>query len=193
MLIEILKSPKTTIEDFVSVAKLLSLVDRPLKGSVKWEDVGLDDLANLEIEADERMEELRMKESGTNLRTFTFLPSFSEESSEKKELENAIKKLPFRKVMDAGEGHREAFREVLHKVIGRFKSEKNMKTPRFITLWLLMLAFDLDGEGISPNKHALIDEFRSAFEVEDDVFEELQERAKSLHEEFSKTMVIITE
>jgi len=191
MLIELLKSPKATIEDFASVAKLLSLVDRPLKGSVKWEDVGLDDLANLEIEVDERMKEFG--EDSPDIRRAFIFSSSSGSSSEKKELEDAIKKLPFRKIMDAGEGHKEAFREVLHKAIGRFKSEKDIKTQRFITLWLLVLAFDLDGEGISPNKHALIDEFRSAFEVEDDVFEELQGCAKSLHKELSKTMVIITE
>jgi len=191
MLLEILKSPKATIEDFASVAKLLSLVDRPPKGSVKWEDVGLDDLANLEIEIDERMKEFG--EDSPDIRRAFIFASFSGMSGEKEELEDTIKKLPFRKIMDAREGHREAFSEVLHKAIGRFKSENNIKTPRFITLWLLMLALDLDGEDISPNKYTLIDEFRSAFEIEDDVFEELQGCAKSLHKELSKSMVIITE
>jgi len=108
-------------------------------------------------------------------------------------LEEEIKKLPFRKITDPEKGHRQAFSTVMHKLIDEFKFERNIQNPRIFSLWLLMLALEMDAGVISPNKFAFIDEFRNHFEIEDDVFEDLQERAVSLRKELEKTMSIIIE
>jgi len=212
MLFDIFKTKTETIKDFILVSALLSLVDRPLKNSVKWEDAGANEVSNLEIDADEIAESINEEIRGglissyfiscadksslygaiawTNMTEERDLGNFL---SVKNELEKEIRCLPFRKIIEPKEGHREAFRKVLSKIIDEFKSEKNIQTSRTMTLWLLMLALDIDKGEITPNKSALIDDFRNAFEIEDDVLEDLQERAASLYKELIKTMIIINE
>jgi len=196
MLLDILKIQKETAKDLVMITGLLALVDRPLENSVDWEDAGIDDISNMSIEPHEKIAEIhddydcvyraivnstRTRDNADNFRDI------------KEKLEEEIKGLPFRKITDPEEGHRQAFSSVMHELIDEFQFERNIQNPRILSLWLLMLAFEMDAGVISPNKFAFIDEFRNHFDIEDDVFEDLQERAVSLRKELEKTMSIIIE
>jgi len=171
MLLEILKGPKEIIDDFISVAELLSLVDRPLKDALKWEDIELKDIPLIELASDEVMENTELK----------------------RELEDAIKDLPLREIIDPDGGRKEAFGKVLRRIVADFRSDESLQTSRTITLLLLMFAFAIGKGEISPARFSLINDFRWGFEVEDDVFGDLYERAALLHKELSLTLTILAE
>jgi len=209
MLFDIFKIQKETAKDFVAITGLLSLVDRPLRNSFDWKDTGTDDISKISIEHHEKIAKIHKDEnciyhsiiggasSGHATHALSGFFMGIRRSADfrdiKKELEEEIKRLPFKKITDPEGGHRQAFSNVMHKLIDAFKFERNIQNPRIFSLWLLMLALEMDAGIISPNKFAFIDEFRSAFDIEDDVFEDLQERAVSLHKELEKTMSIIIE
>jgi len=218
MLFDIFKTPVKTVKDFILISALLSLVDRPLKNSVKWEDAGVDDISDLEIDADELMKNLRgtlvdedyddsidewslygsileniddyRESEGGAFGSSGYMDNFSEV---KFRLEESIKGLPFRKIIEPQSGHREVFQEICCRIVAGLNSSDRIQTTRAMALWLFMLALDIDKGEITPNKSALIDDFRNALGIEDDVLEDLQERAISLHKELAKTMTIINE
>jgi len=210
MLLDIFKIQKETAKDLVVITGLLALVDRPLRNSFDWKDVDADNISKISIEQHEKIAKIHKDDDciyhaiiGNSSVSSALLFSLGRDragirgnadfSGIKEKLEEEIKRLPLRKITDAEEGRRQAFSTVMHKLIDEFKFERNLQNPRIFSLWLLMLALEMDVGVISPNKFAFIDEFRRAFDIEDDVFEDLQERAVSLRNELEKTMSIIIE
>jgi len=182
---------------YEEIFALLILADRPLKNFAKWEDVGLNDISKIEISLDGITEDL------CRLPSLVALPSFINHHGTptlpdnflktKKEVEKAIRKLPIKKIMEEKEGRREAFQTAFQKIIRSFKPDKNLQTSRIMVLWLSVLAHDLDRGKISLSKHAIIDAFRCALDMEDDVFDDLQESAATLHKELARAMTLILE
>jgi len=210
MLLDILKIQKETAKDLVVLTGLLALVDRPLRNSFDWKNVDTDNISKISIEQHEKIAKIHKDDDciyhaiiGNASVSSALLFSLGRDrasirgnadfSGIKEKLEEEIKRLPLRKITDTEEGRRQAFSTVMHKLIDELKFERNLQNPRIFSLWLLMLALEMDAGAISPNKFAFIDEFRRAFDVEDDVFEDLQERAVSLRNELEKTMSIIIE
>jgi len=200
MLLDVLGMPTGSAKDFMLVAGLLALVDRPLKNSIEWEDAGIDDISNMEISENEKIIEAQVDSEDeydylyhSVVKTAVGYRELNDFRCIKKSLEKSIKKLPFRNITDSKDGHKQAFSEVLHKIIDEFQFERSIQNSRIMTLWLLMLALEIDEATISSNKLAFIDTFRNHFDIEDDVFEDLQERATTLFKELEKTKAIIIE
>jgi len=220
MLFRIFDIETSAAKGFIAISHLMSFVDSPLArpiypdlscreykeqkfAVIEWEDVGQEDIEtefrfmcaemcfrdDTYFTSNSRSVGNAILESGHGWFGFD---DFEVMISEK--LDGAIKRLPFRNIMnEKGGGHREAYREVLREIIGKFNLDGNIKTQRSLVLWLLIVAIELGGGNISENKSAFIGDLKDCFDIEDDVFEDLQERAVSLYKELLKTTSIIFE
>jgi len=198
MLLEILKLPAENSKDLTTIAALLCLVDQPLQQSVSWEDVGLQEVSERTIAPDETVVEFFSNAANTsclfgNIIKHTASRSLGNFSEIKKELESAIRRLPFKKIIDPETGHRQAFSEVLRKIVEAFKGEANIQNSRIMVFALLLLALGLDKGDIAANRLMLVHEFSHCLEIEDDVFDDLLKHAAVMHIALKNTSTIIFE
>jgi len=198
MLLEILRLPAENIKDLSAVAALLCLVEQPLQQSVSWEDVGLQEVSELTIAPDEKVVELFSNTANTswlygNIIKNTASRLLGNFSEIKKELESAIKRLPFKKIIDPDTGHRQAFSEVLQKIVKEFEGEANIQNSRIMVFALLLLALGLDKGDIAANRLMLVHEFSHCLEIEGDVFDDLLKHAAVMHAALKNTSTIIFE
>jgi len=198
MLLEILKLPAENSKDLSAVAALLCLVDQPLQQSASWEDVGLQEVSELTIAPDEKVVEFFSNAAnasnvyGTIIQNANYR-SLNDFAEIKQELESAIKRLPFKKIIDPETGHRQAFSEVLRKIVEAFKGEANIQNSRIMVFALLLLALGLDKGDIAANRLMLVHEFSHCLEIEDDVFDDLLKHAAVMHTALKNTSTIIFE
>jgi len=196
MLLKLLSSQDKS--DFLAIAELLSLCDKPLL----WDGKKIEDitpqtnLENVSIQKGEKkaIQIQKLKSGKDGFGDFAaafgdiFVDGFASYRVESKLIEK-IKTIPLQKTQDP------AVRlEVSVKVLRELLAGKKTELPSIPKLMLfeLMQAALTDGN-MSNIKFQLLNEFKLHYKLEDYVFDELLERAEVTIRETNKTITIIFE
>ncbi len=196
MLLKLLSSQDKS--DFLVIAELLSLCDKPLL----WDGVKIEDitpqtnLENVSIQKGEKKNSQipKLKSGKDGFGDFAaafgdiFRDGFAGYKVESKLLEK-IKTIPLQKTQDP------AVRlEVSVKVLRELLAGKKAELPSVPKLMLFELMQAALTEGNMSNiKLQLLNEFKLHYKIEDYVFDELLERAEVTVRETNKTITIIFE
>lgn len=171
---------------FLRIARVFSICDNTLlwDGKTEAELTGKTDLSNVSIQESEQEKAI--------------LDNFARECGKvyqsnalDKRLIDKLKPLPLTK-QGSLEGRVNAASELLSELLERKDGEDSLPAVPKVVLYELMLLALADGE-ISEVEDALLKKYAVAQNIEDFIYEELLDRAKSLSHEASRAVSLILE